>query len=97
MTPRASRLYPEPMRSLITLLTVLFLVAAAWILMGEDESSLPVAAGPREEVEDEPIHEPPDSQSSQQFTQYTQEPLSQFRGSRMSSRVRAHAFITLGL
>ena len=33
---------------------------------------------------------------SSQWSQFTQEAYSQFRGSRMSNKVRAHAFLTLG-
>ena len=33
---------------------------------------------------------------SSQFSQFSQEAFSQFRGSRMSNKIRAHAFVTLG-
>uniref|UniRef100_A0A0B7B2K0 Condensin complex subunit 1 C-terminal domain-containing protein n=1 Tax=Arion vulgaris TaxID=1028688 RepID=A0A0B7B2K0_9EUPU len=38
----------------------------------------------------------PDSYTSQSHTVISSQPLSQFRGSKMSSKLRAHAFITLG-
>lgn len=40
---------------------------------------------------------PQSSQPSSQGTVASSQPLSQFRGSKMSSKLRAHAFITLGL